>query len=320
VSAVMRALVTGVAGFIGSNLAKRLVADGWTVRGVDSFSDYYAESIKRANIAPLVVGERFEMVEGDLLGATDLDALLDAVDVVFHEAGQAGVRGSWADGFHLYNETNVEATQRLLESARRHPLQRFVFASSSSVYGNAPTFPTRETDPTRPHSPYGVTKLAAELLCGAYAHNFGLPVVSLRYFTVYGPGQRPDMGIHRMIEAALHQTTFNVFGDGSQVRDFTYVGDVVDANVRAATADVEAGTVLNVAGGGSISVAALLELVGEVVGQPVPVVWGPAQAGDVQRTGGSIELAEELLGWRPHVDVRNGVMQQVAWHRQRDNG
>lgn len=312
----MRALVTGVAGFIGSNLAGRLVADGRSVRGIDSFTDYYPESVKRANLAPLGSSDHFEMVEADLL-TVDLDQLLEGVDVVFHEAGQAGVRGSWADGFRVYNETNVDATQRLLEAVRRHPIRRFVFASSSSVYGNAPSYPTRETDLTRPHSPYGVTKLAAELLCGAYAHNFGVPVVSLRYFTVYGPGQRPDMGIHRMIESALRQTTFNVFGDGSQIRDFTFVGDVVEANVRAATAELEPGVVLNVAGGGSITVAELLDLVGEIVGQPVPVQWGPAQAGDVQRTGGSTERAEQLLDWKPQVDIREGVSAQVDWHRHR---
>ncbi len=312
----MRALVTGVAGFIGSNLAMRLVADGWSVRGIDCFTDYYPEVMKRANLAPLLVLERFEMVEADLL-EVDLDQLLQAVDVVFHEAGQAGVRGSWASGFRVYNETNVDVTQRLLEGVRRNPVHRFIFASSSSVYGNAAKFPTFETDRPQPHSPYGVTKLAAEHLCSAYAHNFGVPVVSLRYFTVYGPRQRPDMGIHRMIEAALNGTTFSVFGDGSQVRDFTYVGDVVEANVLAAMADVEAGTVMNVAGGGSITVAQLLDLVGEVVGRPVPVEWGPPQAGDVERTGGSVDLAKALLGWEPRVDIRSGVTEQVAWHRQR---
>ena len=312
----MRALVTGVAGFIGSNLALRLVADGWLVRGVDSFTDFYPESVKRSNVAPLLASGDFEMIEADLLHA-DLAHLLDGVDVIFHEAGQAGVRGSWATGFRVYNETNVDVTQRLLEAARRDPIQRFVFASSSSVYGNAAQYPTLESDRTQPHSPYGVTKLAAELLCNAYAHNFDLPVVSLRYFTVYGPGQRPDMGIHRMIEAALKGTTFSVFGDGSQIRDFTYVGDVVEANVLAATADVPSGTVINVAGGGSIAVGALIDLVGDVVGSAVPIEWGPAQAGDVQRTGGSIDLAKRLINWEPRVDIRGGVTEQVAWHRRR---
>lgn len=312
----MRALVTGVAGFIGSNLATRLVAEGWSVRGVDCFTDYYDEATKRANIAALLAAEAFEMAEDDLLD-TDLNKLLRDVDVVFHEAGQAGVRGSWETGFRVYNATNVDVTQRLLEAVRNHPVSRFIFASSSSVYGNAANYPTLETDRTQPHSPYGVTKLAAELLCTAYAHNFGLSVVSLRYFTVYGPGQRPDMGIHRMIEAALNQTTFNVFGDGSQIRDFTFVGDVVDANVLAATADIESGTVLNIAGGGSISVSELIELVGDVVGQPVPVVWDTAQAGDVQQTGGSVQLARALLGWQPNTDIRSGVTEQVVWHRRR---
>lgn len=312
----MIALVTGVAGFIGSNLAGRLVADGWTVRGVDRFTAYYGERAKRDNLASLVDRDAFELIEADLLTA-EMDPLFADVDVVFHQAGQPGVRMSWADGFQLYNEINVNVTQRLLEATRRHGVERFVYASSSSVYGNATSYPTRETDSTAPFSPYGVTKLAGELLCNAYANNFGIPVTSLRYFTVYGPSQRPDMAIHRMIEAALHEGTFPVFGNGSQVRDFTFVGDVVDANVRAASAQLVPGTVINIAGGGSISLSDLIDTVGDSVGTPVPVERQPAQPGDVARTGGSIERARELLGWSPVTDISAGVAAQVAWHRAR---
>ena len=211
---VRTALVTGVAGFIGSTLAERLVADGWSVRGVDRFTAYYEEAIKRSNIAGVLDDPNFELVEADLRTA-DLAPLLDGVDVVFHEAGQPGIRLSWADGFALYNELNVNVTQRLLEAVRQRPVERFVFASSSSVYGTAERYPTSERDPTQPHNPYGITKLAAELLCRAYSANFGVPTVALRYFTVYGPRQRPDMAIHRLVEAARTGRPFSLFGNGA---------------------------------------------------------------------------------------------------------
>lgn len=309
----MLALVTGVAGFIGSNLADRLVHDGWQVRGVDRFTAYYEESQKRGNLAQLATNPLFELVEADLLAA-ELGPLLDGVDVVFHQAAQPGVRLSWADGFRLYNDLNVNLTQRLLEAVRRRSLHRFVYASSSSVYGQAPSWPTSETSETRPHSPYGVTKLAGELLCGAYAANFGVPTASLRYFTVYGPRQRPDMATHRLIESARRGTPFPLFGDGQQIRDFTYVGDVVEANVRAATHDLAAGSVMNIAGGGSTRLLDLIELVGITVGSPVPIDWLPAQAGDVARTGASIELATDLIGWTPRTGLADGIAHQVDWH------
>jgi nucleoside-diphosphate-sugar epimerase len=310
----MRALVTGVAGFIGSTLADRLVADGWTVRGVDRFTAYYEEAAKRANLRGLTGHERFTLVEADLL-FTDLDSLLADVDVVFHLAGQPGVRLSWADGFRTYVDLNVNVTQRLLEAARNQELHRFVYASSSSVYGNVDHVPTDEAQPTRPYSPYGVTKLAGELLCSAYGANFGVPTASLRYFTVYGPRQRPDMALHRMIEATLDGRPFPLFGDGSQVRDFTFVDDIVAATISAATADLEPATVLNAAGGGSTTMTRLVEIVSDAVGRPVEIDWRKAQPGDVRATGGSIERAKELLGWVPQVGLAEGVARQVAWHR-----
>ena len=307
----MRALVTGSAGFIGSTLAERLVNDGWDVSGVDCFTPYYSVDLKRRNISELLSSERFQLHELDL-ATCDVETLLDGVDVIFHQAGQPGVRLSWAEGFPAYVEMNVSVTQRLLEAARAVPLTRFVYASSSSIYGDAATVPTSEDQPTRPFSPYGVTKLAGELLCSAYAANFGVPVTSLRYFTVYGPRQRPDMATHRLIRCALDQQPFKLFGDGSQVRDFTFVDDVVQANVLAATSDLPPGTVCNVAGGSSVTLRELVQLVEEAVGHPVPIEWNPAQAGDVRHTGGAIDRARDLLGWSPTVGVTEGVRRQAA--------
>jgi UDP-glucuronate 4-epimerase len=304
--------VTGVAGFIGSALAERLLADGWHVRGVDRFTSYYEEATKRDNLRGMPASPCFELVEADLLTA-DLLPLLDGVDVVFHEAGQPGVRLSWADGFALYNDLNVNLTQRLLEAVHRHPVERFVFASSSSVYGNARTYPTSEDEVTAPFSPYGITKLAAELLCRAYSANFELPTVVLRYFTVYGPRQRPDMALHRLIDAARSGQPFPLHGTGEQVRDFTYVDDAVDATVRSAIADVPAGAIFNVAGGDSATLNELIDLAGQAVGRPVPIERLPQQAGDVARTGGDIRRAAEALAWAPSILLADGVRRQAHW-------
>ena len=312
----MRALVTGAAGFVGSHLTDALLARGDTVIGVDCFTPYYARAHKDANLtAETRAHARFELVETDLRSA-DVVALLDGVDVVFHQAAQPGVRLSWNDGFEAYVTHNVVVTQRLLEAVRTVArLPRVVYASSSSVYGNQPRYPTRETDLPAPHSPYGVTKLAAEHLCGLYAANFGVPTVALRYFTVFGPRQRPDMSIHRLCTAAVHGTTFPRYGDGTQVREFTYVDDVVRANLLAASADVAPGAVVNVAGGGEITLNDLIELVGELAGAPVAVAAHPAMPGDSRRNGGAVDRAAELFGWSPVVSLRDGVQRQLASHR-----
>lgn len=310
----MRCLVTGTAGFIGSHVAARLVQDGHQVVGVDCFTDYYDPATKRRNLDALLASSNFEFVEVDLVHER-IEPVVEGVDVVLHQAGQPGVRRSWSREFSVYTDNNVLATQRLLEAVRHVPLRRFIFASSSSVYGNAVRYPTSEQDLPEPHSPYGVTKLASEHLCGLYAANWGVPIVSLRYFTVYGARQRPDMAIHRLIESALGESTFILFGDGSQVRDFTHVSDVVEANLAAIDADVPPGTVINIAGGTSIDVSSLIGLVGEVVGSGVPVQRQAAQSGDVLRTGGSVERAITLLDWEPRVSLRAGLEDQVAWHR-----
>lgn len=315
----VHALVTGAAGFVGSTLVEDLLTSGWTVRGVDAFTDYYEPTVKHANLSRALESPGFSLVETDLVTA-ELDALLDGVDVVFHLAGQPGVRLSWAEGFGRYVDLNIVLTQRLLEAAQHLPIQRFVYASSSSVYGNTMNVPTTEEDPTRPFSPYGVTKLAGEQLCCAYGANFAVPTISLRYFTVFGPRQRPDMGIHRIMEAALQGRAFQLFGDGEQIRDFTFVDDIVRATRLAGTVDSEPGTVLNIAGGDSVSMNALLEMIGDVLGEALRVDRGAPQPGDVRATGGDITRAGSVLGWAPEISLAEGLKRQAGWHQERTEG
>lgn len=311
-----RAVVTGAAGFIGSHLTERLLDAGWDVLAVDRLSDYYSRDTKLANVDAYVADTRVEFLEANLVDA-DLDMLLDGCDAVFHLAGQPGVRASWADGFDAYLVDNVQATQRLLEAAVRQRVGRVVYSSSSSVYGDSTDYPSTERSLPQPVSPYGVTKLAAEHLVGLYAASSGLSTVSLRYFTVYGPRQRPDMATHRLVEAALNGTKFTLNGDGGQQRDFTYVGDVVSANLAAAGADCAPGTVLNVAGGSSVTMAHLIELVEQLAGARIDVVRNDDQAGDVRRTGADTSAARTMLGWEPTTTLQEGVAAQVEWHRAR---
>lgn len=310
-----RVLLTGIAGFIGSTLAERLLDNGYDVMGVDCFSDNYDPAVKRANIAPLLVHPGLSMTTADLR-TCPLEPLLDGVEIVFHLAGEPGVRTSWAGRFDVYLENNVRTTQRLLDAVAHRPIRRFVYASSSSVYGLASRYPTGEDQPTRPHSPYGVTKLTAEFLCSVYAANFGVPTVALRYFSVYGPRQRPDLAAYRLVSAALDGGTFTLFGSGAQIRDFTYVADAVAATVAAGTAAVPPGTVLNVAGGAATTVNDLIALVAETVGDRVRVDRHPFKPGDVARTGGEIERARSLLGWSPTTSLRDGIRRQVKWQVQ----
>lgn len=308
----MRALVTGAAGFIGSHIVERLATSGWDVVGVDNLTPYYDVSQKRANLAEVHTRSGVAIDQVDLLTA-DLKVLLEGIDVVFHQAGQPGVRASW-DDFGSYTDQNVMATQRLLAAAPAS-LARFVFASSSSVYGNAMSYPTHEQMLPRPQSPYGVTKLAAEHLCGVYARTMGVPTVSLRYFTVFGPRQRPDMAMHRLIRAALVGTPFPLYGSGEQVRDFTYVADVAEANIRAATADVAPGTVMNIAGGGATTLLEVISTIESLAGTPIDLERRGNQAGDVDRTGGSTEAARAALDWEPSVSLPEGLAQQIEWHK-----
>ncbi len=307
----MRCLVTGCAGFIGSHLAERLVADGHTVVGVDAFTDYYAPALKEANLAALRESRAFSLVRGNLL-ELDLDRLLDGVDLVFHLAAQAGVRPSWGRAFRIYTDWNVLATQRLLEAARERPPRRVVYASSSAVYGRS-ELPMREDGPTRPLSPYGVSKLAAEHLCGLYAAAYGLPAVSLRYFTVFGPRQRPDMAFHRFIRALRAGRPIPVFGDGRQTRDFTFVGDIVDATCRAAVAEVAPGEVVNVAGGSRVELGETIREIERLTGRTAVVEVTTGAPGEMPHTYGDIGRARALLGWTPKTPLADGLREEVAW-------
>ena len=309
----MKVVVTGAAGFVGSAIARRMLADGHTVLGIDSVTDYNDPAWKRQRLAVLSAIPGFDLVEGDL-NELDLPALLDDAEVVFHEAGQPGVRLSWGSHFGTYLSANVAATQALLEAAvKSSSLRRLVYASSSSVYGDAERYPTLETDRPQPRSPYGVTKLAAEHLCSLYAANHGVPTVSLRYFTVYGPGQRPDMAFTRFTRAAATGEQITIFGDGTQMRDFTFIDDVVEANVRAAAADIPAGSVYNVAGGSNISVNGTLAILQQLAGRPLDIRYRATVAGDVFRTGGSTVAIRRDLEWRPRVAIEDGLAAQLAW-------
>jgi UDP-glucuronate 4-epimerase len=308
----MRYLVTGAAGFIGSHISEELLSRATSVVGVDCFTPYYPRKIKERNLSALRDAPNFRLVEADLRSA-DLTELLAETDVVLHQAAQPGVRLSWGAAFDDYVEHNLIATQRLLEAARRVRLQRFVFASSSSVYGNAAAYPTTESTLPRPFSPYGTTKLAAEHLCGLYAANWGVPTVALRYFTVYGARQRPDMAMHRFLRAAIEDRELELYGNGEQLRDFTHVDDVVRANVLAATRTVPPGSTVNVAGGSYETVNGVLATIAELVGQPLRITRRGEQAGDVERTRADCSAAEALLGWRPTVPLADGIASQLAW-------
>jgi len=307
--------VTGVAGFIGSHLAERLIAAGSRVVGVDCFSDYYEPGLKRANLADLLGRAGFRMVEADLNRA-DLAGLLEGVDVVFHQAGQPGVRASWGRSFESYAQANILATQALLEAALGlpRPLQRFVYASSSSVYGDAPDLPASESTLPRPVSPYGVTKLAAEHLCVLYA-KLGVPTVSLRYFTVYGSRQRPDMAFNKFIRALLAGGEIGINGDGEQTRDFTYVADIVDANLAAAAApsDTVHGRVYNLGGGSRVTVNHVVRLLERITGSSARLRYNPEQPGEARHTFADCTAARSDLAFAPRFSLEDGLRAEAEW-------
>src|SRR5437773_8620500 len=309
-----RVVVTGAAGFIGSHLCERLLADGHEVIGIDSFSDHCERGRKEQNLETLRPDGRFTLEELDLVAA-DLSKPLRGAKVVFHLAGQPGVRPSWGGHFDRYVQDNIVATHGLLEALREVAVERLVFASSSSVYGDAEMFPTKETALPRPVSPYGMTKLAAEHLTFIYMRNFGVPATALRYFSVYGPRQRPDMAFCRFMEALVDHEEIEIFGDGEQTREFTYVGDAVDGTVKAASADV-VGQIINLGGGSRVTVNRVLDTLEDISRINVRRQYLPAAPGDPRHTGASINLARERLGWEPRVSLREGLANQWRWFQE----
>ena len=307
----MKAVVTGAAGFIGSHLSEHLVQAGHSVVGIDVFTDYYPRSRKEQNLATLRNTDRFTLVETSLAEA-DWPLLLDGVTWVFHLAAQAGVRKSWGRDFHVYTVNNVEGTQTLLEACKGRPIDRLVYASSSSVYGDDVPLPMREDALPQPVSPYGVTKLSAEQLCHLYYANYRVPTVSVRYFTVYGPRQRPDMGFHKFFQAAMRNEPVQVFGDGRQTRDFTFVSDAVAATISASTRGTPGG-VYNIGGGSRVELLDIFELIGRVTGRPLRLNMMEPQAGDMRDTYADTARARAELAFAPAVTLEQGLRAQFQW-------
>ncbi|MBE9046196.1 GDP-mannose 4,6-dehydratase [Pleurocapsales cyanobacterium LEGE 10410] len=305
-------IVTGVAGFIGSHLAQALLKQGSQVIGIDEFNDYYDPLLKHNNITSLEKYSKFKLISASI---QDLDwqQLLQSVDIVYHQAAQAGVRSSWGDGFRDYTTRNINATQVILEAAKRvKSLTRIVYASSSSVYGDAVRMPTPETLCPQPVSPYGITKLAGEQLCLLY-QQFGVPVTVLRYFTVYGSRQRPDMAFHKFFKAALNDEAIDIYGDGQQTRDYTYVGDIVAANLVAGKIPEAVGEVFNIGGGSRVTLIELLAIMEQVIGQPIRKNYLKRAVGDARHTSADITKAQQILGYHPQVSLLEGLTEEWNW-------
>lgn len=304
----MKVLVTGCAGFIGSSLTDQLLNDEHKVIGIDCFTDYYSIEFKKRNLEIALENKNFTFLESDIL---ELKSFPD-VDYVFHQAAQAGVRTSWGGSFEKYTLNNILATQRLLEYYKDKGIKKFVYASSSSIYGDADLLPIKEDVPKKPISPYGVTKLAAENLCYLYHVNYSVPVISLRYFTVYGPRQRPDMGIYKFIKSALNGEQITIYGNGEQTRDFTYISDIVKANIQAAKCNSN-WTCLNIGGGSRISINELLSLIGDKVNNNLNIKYSQDQKGDVKHTYADTSLAREKIGYSPEISIEVGIENQVKF-------
>lgn len=309
----MRALVTGVAGFLGSTLAEALRRAGFEVVGVDAFTSNYEPARKRANLEGLSADRGFRLVEADLRNAP-LQPLLEGVTHVAHLSALPGVRPSWGEAFREYSSHNILATQRLLEAVRGLAIARIAVASSSSVYGVPSRLPTPEDEPPRPISPYGVTKLATEALVHAYRRAHGVPGLALRYFTVYGPRQRPDMGFHRFFEAARRGEVVTVYGDGAQTRDFTYVDDAVSATLASLTRDVQE-IAYNVGGGHRVALNDVLAAVERVTGRRIERRHVEAQKGDPRDTSADTSLARRDLGYEPRTSLEEGLERQWRWQQ-----
>jgi nucleoside-diphosphate-sugar epimerase len=310
-SAMANVLVTGAAGFIGSHLAERCAGEGHRVVGIDSLTSYYERAAKESNMREIAAYPSWRFLKADLVDM-EIDRALDGIDVVFHMAAQAGVRTSWGHTFESYVASNVTAMQRLLEACASSGVRRFVFASSSSVYGDAERLPTPEDTPLRPISPYGATKVLGEHLCRLYQRSHGLPTVTLRYFTVYGPRQRPDMAFNRLVRAALDGDEIVIYGDGEQTRDFTFVADAVDGTLAAAEHG-EPGAVYNLGGGTRASMNHVLGILGELTEKPLAVRRIEAQAGDARDTAADTSLAAAEIGFAPSRSLQVGLGEQLEW-------
>ncbi len=303
----MKVLVTGCAGFIGSNLTDKLLSDGYEVIGIDCFTDYYPKRIKESNLSNAIHSKNFKLIQKDIL---DMHAFPE-IDIVFHLAAQAGVRASWGEDFKIYSRNNIDATQALLEFYKDTNIKKFIYSSSSSVYGDA-ALPMKEESLLKPVSPYGVTKLAGENLCYLYYKNYGIPTVSLRYFTVYGPRQRPDMAISKFIKAIYMGEEVKVYGDGNQMRDFTYVDDAVNANILASESHIEGG-VFNIGGGCKISINELINKLLIILESNVGVRYIEKQKGDVKHTLADMSKAKGELKWEPKIDIDKGLLNYIEW-------
>ena len=305
----MKTLITGCAGFIGSHLTERLLKSGCEVIGIDSFSNYYDRELKEKNLVVSLDNDKFTFIEKDLL---EMDEYPD-VDFVYHMAAQAGVRDSWGDNFSSYTSNNIEVTWKLLEFYKDLDIKKFVYSSSSSVYGDV-ELPMNEKSRLKPVSPYGVTKLAAENLCYLYWKNYNIPTISLRYFTVYGPRQRPDMAINKFFRSILNGDEIIVYGDGEQRRDFTFVDDAVNAISMSAQSRV-VGDVFNVGGGSTISVNRLINEIVEITGKKARIRYIAKQKGDVTNTEASLEKIESILGWKPKISIKAGLKKYMEWYK-----
>jgi UDP-glucose 4-epimerase len=311
----MKCLVTGAAGFVGSHLAEGLLREGHEVIGIDCFVPYYPRWMKEKNMAGLLPQPRFRFLEGNLLDV-DLPVLLgQGVETIFHQAAQAGVRASWGEEFADYTTLNILATQRLLEAVKCHPVRKFVYASSSSVYGDVTTLPMREDALPKPLSPYGVSKLSAEHLCYLYWKNFGVPTISLRYFTVYGPRQRPDMAFHRFLRLLLEDQPIPIYGDGQQTRDFTFVDDVVEANLLAGQTSL-VGEIFNIGGGTTTTLREAIGVCEAVTGRRAKLDLRASEKGDVRQTLADVSHAKRHLAYQARVRLPQGLEAEWRWVRE----
>ncbi len=307
----MKSLITGVAGFVGSHLAEKLLLLGHEVTGVDKFLDNYPQPFKESNLAALRGNAKFALIERDVV-SLDLINLFEGVDYLFHLAGQPGVRASWGKDFTRYTENNIMATQMLLEAAKGTALKKFVYASTSSVYGDTDDLPMREDGLTRPISPYGVSKLAAEHLCYLYSKAFAVPTVALRFFTVYGPRQRPDMFFHIFMRGLLRGEEIPLYDDGEQTRDFTFVSDIVDGVVSAAHSSAT-GEVFNLGGGSETTLLNAISLAERIAGRTARLKRFDRQKGDVRHTSANLAAARAKLAYAPRINLEEGLSRQWNW-------